>query len=114
MARMCIKSNIKVNLVDKDRLFKGKEDTFLDITAFIDPDDPNGEYGGTVGFYTQDSSKEERDRGLQMPILGNIKVTWRGDGGITAQDAVEAYNGQEKPTLGDKTPSDDQGDQIPF
>lgn len=63
---------IKVDLsrIDKARLFQGKNGAqYLDLVAFPTRD---SKYGDSH-FVTQSASKEERDGGLKMPIIGNIK-----------------------------------------
>jgi hypothetical protein len=63
---------IDVTKIDKKRLYAGKKGTYLDLTTFINTDETN-EYGDH-GFISQSLDKEERDQGLQTPILGNVKV----------------------------------------
>ena len=63
---------IDVTKIDKKRLYEGKKGTYLDLTTFINTDETN-EYGDH-GFISQSLDKEEREQGLQTPILGNVKV----------------------------------------
>ena len=67
---------IDVTKIDKARLFKGEKGTYLDITTFIDTDNPS-EYGDH-GFIAQSVSKEEREQGVKGNILGNAKVFFTG------------------------------------
>jgi len=67
---------IDVSKIDKSRLFRGEKGTYLDLTTFIDTDNP-GQYGDH-GFISQSVSKEEKEGGLQTPILGNVKVFYTG------------------------------------
>lgn len=100
---------IDVSKIDKSRLFKGEKGTYLDLTTFIDMENPS-EYGDH-GFISQSVSKEEREQKVQTPILGNVKVFFTGDGlpqqprNAPAQQAsgVPASNG-----------SGDFDDDIPF
>jgi len=64
-----IKIKIKVNKIDKARLFKGKSDTYLDAVLIERPDD----YGND-GFIAQDVTKEEREAGEKGEIIGSFKV----------------------------------------
>ena len=64
--------SIKLEDIDKARLIKGKTGTWLPLTSFVDPD-VEGKYGDH-GFITQSTTKEERDAGLKLPIIGNSKV----------------------------------------
>lgn len=75
MSRMCIKIEIDVTKIKKERLYEGKKGTYLKLTSFIDPDNPN-EYEN-IGFVTQSITPEEQDHGVKMPILGNVKCIWR-------------------------------------
>ena len=77
---MKIAVNFKVNLslVDQSRCFNGAKGKYADLTAFIDIDEV-GQYGDN-GTISQQTSKEERDQGVKMPIIGNTTVFWRDDG----------------------------------
>lgn len=81
---MKIGVNIKIDVskIDKSRLFQGKKGTYLDLTAFIDPDNP-GQYGDH-GMISQATTKEEREQGVKTPILGNCKVFFK-EGGQAPQ-----------------------------
>ncbi len=67
---------ISVNLdkIDEDRCFKNNKGTFLDLTTFIDLDESD-EFGNN-GIISQKISQEEKERGKQLPILGNAKIFW--------------------------------------
>lgn len=67
-----ISIKIDVTKIDKNRLFTGQKGTYLDLTTFIDTENP-GQYGDH-GFISQSVSKEERANGIKTPILGNCKV----------------------------------------
>jgi len=66
---------IDVSKIDKSRLFKGEKGTYLDLTTFIDTENP-GQYGDH-GFISQSISKEEKAANVQTPILGNVKVFYQ-------------------------------------
>lgn len=73
MSKIGISIKIDVNKIDKARLFAAQSGAkYLDLTMFLDPDS-EGQYGDH-GFITQSASKEERDGGLKLPILGNGKI----------------------------------------
>jgi len=66
--------NISINLskIDMNRVFNGKKGQYLDLSTFIDLD--NLDQYDNNGFISQSTKKEERDNGVQTPILGNVKV----------------------------------------
>jgi len=89
---------IDVSKIDKARLFKGEKGTYLDLTTFIDTDNP-GQYGDH-GFISQSVSKDERDAGVKTPILGNVKV-------------FMVKDGDKQPASSAQAPADFD-DEIPF
>lgn len=70
--------NIDVTKLDKSRLYKGEKGTYLNLTTFVDIDQKD-QYENN-GFVTESLTKEERDQNVQLPILGNAKVFYKGDG----------------------------------
>lgn len=72
--KLGISIKIDVTKIDKSRIFQGQKGKYLDLTTFIDTDNP-GQYGDH-GFISQSVSKEEKEQGVQTPILGNTKVFW--------------------------------------
>lgn len=101
---------LDVTKIDKSRLFAGAKGTYLDLTTFIDLDN-EGQYGDH-GFISQSVSKDERDAGVQTPILGNVKVFFndsnQGAPKQQSQSANQASQNLQAP--------DDEGfsDDIPF
>ena len=75
MAKYAITLKIDVTKIDKQRLYKGAKGTYLDAVAFIDTEQES-QYGDH-GMITQSVTKEEREQGVQGPILGNGKIVWR-------------------------------------
>lgn len=77
---MKIAVNFKVNLsqINQSRCFNGEKGKYVDLTCFINIDEV-GQYGDN-GVISQQTSKEERDQGVKMPIIGNTSVFWRDDG----------------------------------
>jgi len=63
---------IDVTKIDKARLYAGAKGTYLDLTTFVDIDTQD-QYENN-GFISQSVDKEEREKGVQTPILGNVKV----------------------------------------
>lgn len=86
MSKVGIKLSIDVTKIEKARLYKGKKGTYLDCTVFVDLDN-KGQYDNN-GMITQDVTKEERDRKVKGPILGNCKVFYQD----RAQPQVKEYD----------------------
>lgn len=63
-----LRASINVSLIDRERLFEGKKGKYLNLVMIETPD---SEYGTHI--IKQDCTQEEREGGLEMPILGNIK-----------------------------------------
>ena len=70
-----ISIKIDVTKIDKSRLFKGQKGTYLDLTGFINIDEQD-QYCNN-GFISQSVTKEEKEQGIQTPILGNSKVFYK-------------------------------------
>ncbi len=70
--KLGINISIDVTKIDKTRLFAGKKGTYLDVTTFVDTE--NKDQYENNGFITQSTTKEEREAGVQLPILGNVGV----------------------------------------
>lgn len=69
--------SIDVTKLDKERFIKGKKGTYANLTTFVDID--NVDQYENNGFISQSISKEERTNGVQLPILGNVRVVFRDD-----------------------------------
>ena len=93
---------IDVTKIDKAYLFKGKSGTYLDATLMDNREGPD-QYGND-GFIVQDVGKENREKGIKGPIIGN----WKHVGDKPAQPRP-----QQKPA---QTQAEDCGDdsEIPF
>ena len=63
---------IDVKKIDKARLYEGEKGTYLDLTTFFDTAEQD-QYENN-GFISQATTAEEREKGVQPPILGNVKV----------------------------------------
>lgn len=98
-----ISIKVDVTKIDKARLHKGEKGTYLDMTTFIDTDNP-GQYGDH-GFITQDVTKEERETGVKGNILGNCKVFFQ----------EQSPNGNTPPPMpAAPMPQDEPIDDVPF
>jgi len=67
-----INVQIDVTKIDKSRLYKGAKGTYLNLTTFVDVD--NKDQYDNNGFIGQSLTKEERESGDKMNILGNVDV----------------------------------------
>ena len=77
MSKIGVRVSIDVKAIEKARLINHENGKcYLNMTVFIDPNNP-GQYGDH-GMITQDITKEEKDGGTKAPILGNVKVFWKG------------------------------------
>jgi len=72
MARVGLSVRVDVTKIDKERLYKGKKGTYLDLVTFVDLD--NRDQYDNNGFISQSTTKEERESGVQTAILGNVRV----------------------------------------
>lgn len=68
---MIIRAKINVSKIDKNLLFKGEKGLYLDL-SMLENRDGTDQYGND-GMIIQDVSKEDRERGVKGPIIGNWK-----------------------------------------
>ena len=98
-----ISVRIDVTKIDKARLYKGEKGTYLDLTTFVDTDEKD-QYENN-GFISQSVDKEERDQGVQTPILGNVKVFYTGETERVQQQTnkewVDEYKANSAPITDD-------------
>lgn len=105
MSKIGVNLKIDVSKIEKARLFKGKNGTYLDATVFIDLHEKD-QYDNN-GMITQAVSKDEKAQGAKGAILGNCKVFWTDD---NSQQPPSAPQPQHAPP-----PSADSfDDDIPF
>jgi hypothetical protein len=97
---------IDVTKIDKNRIHVGQKGKYIDLTTFIDTE-KEGKYGDH-GFISQSVNKEEREQGIQTPILGNCRVFYVDDGQNQQSQAPQQSQPQHH---GSGTPLDDD---IPF
>ena len=101
-----LKISIDVTKIDKSRIFAGKKGKYIDLTGFIDTDNP-GQYGDH-GTLSQSVTAEERQNGTRLPICGNIKVFWTDSG-------ADNRKAPQRPGTGNyQAPHDDTSDDLPF
>jgi hypothetical protein len=105
MPKYGISLKIDVKKIDKERLFKGQKGTYLDMTFFLDTENES-QYGDN-GTITQSVSKEEKDNGVKLPIMGNGKIFWTDGGQQQGYQQPRQNQGQQS-----RQPIPD--DDIPF
>lgn len=101
MSKIGISIGIDVTKIVKERLKKEGGKVWMNLTTFIDPNNP-GKYGDH-GFISQETSKDEREQNFQTPILGNCTVFY------TEASVAAPVKAPVKAVAGDE-PEDD----IPF
>lgn len=103
MARF-ISIKIDLSKIDESRVFESQKTgaRYLDITGVL-TDTPD-QYSNN-GFVKQNSTKEEREAGLQLPIIGNFKLLK-----ILNDPGAPVYAQPLKPTLSPESNSVD----LPF
>ena len=87
MGKIGVNISIDVTKIDKAHLVAGKKGTYLNLTAFIDPNEAD-QYGNN-GMVTQGLNKEARDAGQKGAILGNSKVFWQDQGQAPIQQSPQ-------------------------
>tara|TARA_B110000037_G_scaffold27879_1_gene33053 strand:+ start:43 stop:354 length:312 start_codon:yes stop_codon:yes gene_type:complete len=98
--------NLSINLekLDKSKIIKGKKGSYVNLTVFAN-DETKFENNASVA---QSQSQEEREAskasGVYPPYLGNGKVVYVSDAGVTVA---------EKSSAPQESSSDDSGD-LPF
>lgn len=71
--------SVDVTKIDRKRLYAGKKGKYLDLVLIETKSSPYGDY-----IVKQAVTKEERQRGVSLPILGNGKNWGGGRGGRPA------------------------------
>ena len=107
-----ISVKIDVTKIDKARLFKGAKGIYLDLTTFVELDEKD-QYDNS-GFIAQSQTKEEREAGgAKPPILGNVRVFYKGESNEQRQQGYEQGMPAAKAAAGGDGWGDD-GSDIPF
>lgn len=107
--KLGISIKIDVTKIDKSRIFEGQKGKYIDLTTFVDLNQED-QYGNH-GFISQSVDKQERDNGVQTPILGNCKVFYSSDGG---QQQQRQQAPQQQAPQQQQQGMDDFDDSIPF
>lgn len=112
--KLGISIKIDVTKIDKSRIFEGRKGKYIDLSTFIDLDQQD-EYGNN-GFISQQTSKEEREDGVQTPILGNCRVFYKSGVGDGQQGGYGPGVAPSKERQADSQPPpmSDFEDDIPF
>lgn len=74
-----INAKLKLNKLNKDKIFKGKVHNFYDITIKLKDET---KFGKNVDIETL-RSKEERDAGVPIEYIGEGEVVWLNEKGAT-------------------------------
>jgi len=111
MANIGISIRIDVTKIDKARIFEGQKGKYLDLTTFIDMDNPD-QYGNH-GFISQSVTKEERDQKVQTKILGNSKVFY-GGGNQQQSRSPQPASPSAGPDYGSPQGGSNWEDDVPF
>ena len=107
--RIGLNLSIDVTKLEKSRFYKGKKGTYAKLTCFVDTEETS-QYGDN-GTITQELSKEDRDNGIKLPILGNAKVFWQ-DGQSKSTNKQQAR--KPSPQNNQDNGHDDWPDDVPF
>tara|TARA_R110002012_G_scaffold240825_1_gene415046 strand:+ start:134 stop:430 length:297 start_codon:yes stop_codon:yes gene_type:complete len=81
-------TNFSINLeaIDKSKIIKGKNGSYVNLTMFQNDDT---RYGNNASI-TLAQTKEERDAKESKQYIGNGKVTWVAEEGITVAEREDA------------------------
>lgn len=101
-----ITARIDVTKLDKSRLYKGEKGTYLNVILIPTP---GGEYGDWM--IKEDMTKEEREGGLQLPILGNAKEIHPKGQAPQQRPQTAMQQARESDYM---VHPDDEKDEIPF
>ncbi len=104
--RLGITIKIDVTKLDKARFFYGAKGTYCDLTMFVDT--VNKSQYGDSGTIAQQTSTEERDNGVKMPIVGNARVFFEAE----SEQKQGRHSPPDLPPVADRMQDDDSS--IPF
>lgn len=102
--------SVDVTRLDKSRFYKGKKGTYAKLTCFVDTEAVS-QYGDH-GTITQELSKEDRDNGVKLPILGNAKIFWQD--GQSKSTNNQQYSKPEPQSKQSNEYDDGESSDIPF
>lgn len=95
---------INVSKIAKDKMFKGRDGTYLDI-ALLPNRDGEDSYGNHY-MIVQSVSKEDKAKGIKGAILGNAKIYKR--------QASEPRQERSRPEPAAKPLTPEEKDDVPF
>jgi len=100
MSKIGVSLSLDVTKIDKSRLKEvtkkdGSVAKYLNLTTFISPTDED-QYGNH-GIVKQSLSKEEREAGLDLPILGNCKVIYTEGGQASKPKEQDGFLSEDVP-----------------
>ena len=101
-----IKTNINLNDIPKDKIYKGKKGSYLPITITLNDEVDNY---GNQGPVVVEQTKEEREAKAPKVYLGNVKVVWTNGTNV----APAPRDGQSAPQQPAQSLSP-QEDDLPF
>ena len=93
---------IDVSKIDKNKLYQGKNGTYLDATVFIDTGKESK--WGDHGMITQSVTKDEKEEGIKGAILGNVKVFWSDTTSAPHQNTSAPHQNTSAPVPNDDIP----------
>ena len=71
--KLGVNFTIDLRKIDRSRAYKAQNGAeYIDLTCFISPEEPSDydQHGGIQ----QSTTSEERDAGMKMPYVGNVKI----------------------------------------
>jgi len=80
-----INAQLKLNEIDQSKVFKGKKHNFLDVTIRLNDET---KFGNNVTIYSS-QSLDERNAKAPRNYIGNGKVVWFDDNGVTLAEKEE-------------------------
>jgi len=94
-----INAKLKLNKLNKDKIFKGKVHNFYDVTISLNDE---SKFDRNVSIWTR-QTKEERDSKESKEYIGEGEVVWMDENGATlvqkegAEPQVESQSADEFP-----------------
>lgn len=86
-----LNAKLKLNKLNKDKIFKGKVHNFYDITISLNDET---KFNNNVSIWTR-QTKEERDSNAQREYIGEGEVVWQNDNGAVLVQKEDATPTQE-------------------
>ena len=98
--------NLSINLekLDKSKIIEGKKGSYVNLTVFANDETKYDNNASVAQSQTQEEREASKESGVYPPYLGNGKVVYVSDAGVTVA---------EKPSAPQESSSDDSGD-LPF